>query len=99
MAESPLSARAFLSPVQSPFTWTGRHAVVMGGSTGCYPACAAQDGAAYDPAADRWEQLPPFPPSQYPPGQNIFVVAWTGRQIMAGAGYALRVATFEWQPS
>ena len=70
-AEPPLSARH--GPL---LAWTGAEVLVLGGHTG--PACppnascvhlddVARDGAAYDPAADRWRPLsdPPLDLDRY----------------------------------
>jgi len=43
---------------------------------------ALGDGAAYDPAADRWRVLPEAPI----PGRAGHVTAWTGRQLLIWGG-------------
>jgi Kelch motif len=55
--------------------WTGREAIGWGG--GCC-GDAQSNGAAYDPATNRYRQLPrsPLAPSQGPVG------AWTGRELV-----------------
>ena len=55
LAPAPLSARSSHSAV-----WTGSKMIVFGGlgrGDGCRPSCAFNDGAAYDPATDRWAPI------------------------------------------
>ena len=70
--------------------WTGRQLVVWGGGTGrvseddsgtWHPSAA---GAAYDPASDRWEVLPPAPI----PARLGTTAVWTGREVIFWAGAA-----------
>ncbi|HYH49791.1 MAG TPA: hypothetical protein VEG38_09605 [Acidimicrobiia bacterium] len=70
--------------------WTGRHLVAWGGGSGSvseddsgnwHPSAA---GAAYDPAADRWEVLPPAPI----PGRLGATAVWTGREVLFWGGAA-----------
>lgn len=68
--------------------WTGRELVVWGGSA----AASGDDrggswrpagtGAAYDPAADRWEVLPPAPI----PGRVGATAVWTGKEVLFWGG-------------
>lgn len=58
-APGPLAGRANHSAV-----WTGSKMIVFGGlarGAGCRPGCALNDGAAYDPATDRWSPIAPAP--------------------------------------
>jgi hypothetical protein len=61
--------------------WTGRQLVIWGGQTadGHEPG---QDGAAYDPAADRWDVLPPAPIA----GRFGASAVWTGREVLFWGG-------------
>jgi len=65
--------------------WTGRQLVVWGGGSGgggnWQPSAA---GAAYDPAADRWEVLPAAPV----PGRIGASAVWTGREVLFWGGQA-----------
>lgn len=59
LAASPLSGRSNHSAV-----WTGSKMIVFGGqarSENCRPDCSMNDGAAYDPATDRWTPIAPAP--------------------------------------
>ena len=64
--------------------WTGRQLVVWGGGSGgggnWQPSAA---GAAYDPAADRWEVLPAAPV----PGRIGASAVWTGREMIVWGGF------------
>jgi N-acetylneuraminic acid mutarotase len=71
--------------------WTGSRFMVFGG--GVYeggdgpeppPARIRTDGAAYDPAADRWETLPPAPLA----GRARARAVWTGREFIVWGGEA-----------
>jgi hypothetical protein len=68
---SPLSARS--SPLA---VWTGRMVLVVGGVG---PDGDRGDGAAYDPVADRWMDLPEAPFVAY---QGFSSAAWTGTQLV-----------------
>ena len=61
--------------------WTGRQLVVWGGeaSDGHQPL---RDGAAYDPAADRWEVLPLAPVAARFGDSAV----WTGREVLFWGG-------------
>jgi hypothetical protein len=68
-------------------TWTGRHLVVWGGSAGDDGVGSwrpAGTGAAYDPATDRWEELPPAPIT----GRVGATAVWTGREVLFWGGAA-----------
>ncbi len=60
--------------------WTGDELVVYGAQldTGNQAATQSASGAAYDPQANSWRQLPPFPLS--PQATSI---AWTGNMLVA----------------
>jgi hypothetical protein len=76
--------------------WTGRQLVVWGGGgapmsehdgANWHPANA---GAAYDPAADRWDVLPAAPV----PGRLGATAVWTGREVVFWGGTAGHDAFF-----
>lgn len=59
--------------------WSGREAIIWGGSG---PESDLDDGAAYDPGADRWRKLPPAPISRRgSPG-----AVWTGTEMVVWGG-------------
>ena len=81
------------SPLKARFghrmVWTGREAIVWGGSVASngpdplagYP----RDGAAYDPATNTWRTLMPAPPS--PPALlTAFSAVWTGTTVLLIGG-------------
>lgn len=70
--------------------WTGRQLVVWGGGSGragegdggnWHPS---ESGAAYDPAADRWDVLPTAPI----PARLAATAVWTGREFIVWGGAA-----------
>jgi hypothetical protein len=69
--------------------WTGRQLVVWGGQAGngYQPASA---GAAYDPVADRWEELPRSPIA----GRFGATAVWTGREVLFWGGQGAADTTF-----
>ncbi len=65
--------------------WTGREVLVVGGAfaTGSGVSLdAAREGAAYDPAADTWRELAPFPLAP----RRAAAAAWTGRELVVWGG-------------
>ena len=69
--------------------WTGRQLVVWGGGAGGgpeddgnWPPSGA--GAAYDPAAERWEVLPPAPVA----ARVGATAVWSGREVLFWGGAA-----------
>lgn len=73
MAPAPLTGRALAS-----MTWTGDEAVVWGG-LGAEPL---DDGARYDPRADRWTTLPAAPlEARFAHG-----AVWTGEELVVAGG-------------
>ncbi len=76
--EGPLSARAGFSAV-----WTGRELILWGGNLGA--ALVHGDGAAYDPAAGTWRELPPAPAGFGPRLWHSAV--WTGAEMLLWGGY------------
>lgn len=79
LAPSPLAPRSGHAAV-----WTGTELVVWGGAGADGPL---GDGAAYDPAADRWRRLPPAPE---PPFGPAAAGTWTGSELVVlGATSAL----------
>jgi hypothetical protein len=94
IAPAPLSARLDHAAV-----WTGTEMVVWGGSrpAGGERATVLSDGAAYDPARDRWRPLAPAPLRSAPAavlevGIEVDIDAmWTGARMIVwnGIGGAL----------
>lgn len=90
IAPSPLAAR--VSPASA---WTGTEMLVWGGASDRSLDDFLDDGAAYDPATDRWRQLPPAPVSARAPlhvwtGRELIVwgaSAWSGEVPIDGAAY------------
>jgi len=94
--------------------WTGREVIIWGGCDNRVPQCddnfqsdELRDGAAYDPARERWRRIPDGPLA---PRSNHIMV-WTGREVLVWGGVstdagdlyladgaALDPATGEWQP-
>ncbi len=89
LAESPLSGRFFPATV-----WTGKEMLVWGGGAcsgdQCTSALAAplSDGAAYDPAAERWRNLPQAPLAARLRPQTV----WTGKEMIVWGGNAADAA-------
>jgi hypothetical protein len=88
---SAIAAGPFADPFREgeARAWTGTRVMVWGGGTtdspgDVPPATVAPGGAAYDPAADRWEPLPPAP--LVPRARGIAV--WTGRELIVWGGEA-----------
>lgn len=77
IASSPLSVRE-----QTAWTWTGHELVVWGGITFTSGRATVADGAAYDPATDRWRLLAPAPLSS----RFMATMAWTGRLAIVIGG-------------
>jgi hypothetical protein len=78
LPESPLGSRIGASGV-----WTGSEFVVWGGAAGTQVASSAfGDGAAYDPATQRWRLLPPGPLSP----RAGHVAVWTGDEMIVWGG-------------
>ena len=74
IAPSPLSARFGAVGV-----WTGQEVVIWGGTGG--NDALAYDGAAYNPAADRWRSLPAVGPS-IGALDDVTGAAWTGSELL-----------------
>lgn len=64
--------------------WTGRLLVAWGGQTAARSGEAAANGAAYDPAANRWQVLPPSPLT----ARYGTTAVWTGREVLFWGGQA-----------
>ena len=67
--------------------WTGSRVMLWGGGTtnspgDVPPATVHAGGAAYDPAADRWEPLPVAPLA----GRARATAVWTGRELIVWGG-------------
>ena len=74
----PLRARHSASAV-----WTGREMIVWGGAWRAGNASIwLDDGAAYDPAGDRWRRLAGSPLA----ARSEAVIAWTGREVLVWGG-------------
>jgi N-acetylneuraminic acid mutarotase len=76
---SPLSPRVGQAAV-----WTGTEMVIWGGDQrgGVNPSVATADGAAYDPATNRWSALPAAPLSPRADADAI----WTGAEVVILGG-------------
>ena len=65
-------------------TWDGHELLVVGGAgapRGGQPAPLSRTGFAYNPAADRWRQLPPMES-----GRTASAVLWTGKTLLLWGG-------------
>jgi N-acetylneuraminic acid mutarotase len=63
--------------------WTGREMIVWGGAWRAGNASIwLDDGAAYDPAADRWRKIAGSPLA----GRSDAFIAWTGSQVLVWGG-------------
>jgi hypothetical protein len=90
LAPSPLSPRS--NPIA---VWTGSKMLVWGGSVSAEVAPGvrdidlAADGAAYDPARDRWERIATAPmDASIRTAPRMEASAWTGRELLVWAGPA-----------
>ena len=88
---SVIAANAFADPFLEgkAQAWTGGRVMLWGGGTtggsgDAPPATVAPGGAAYDPAADRWEALPAAPLAL----RARSVAVWTGRELIVWGGEA-----------
>ena len=74
MPASPLGARS-----QAVGVWSGSELLVWGGADfrTDYPYATYDDGAAFDPATDRWRLLPPAPIDGRQP-----LAVWTGEEMI-----------------
>ena len=95
LAQSPLLPRVYHSAV-----WTGREMIVWGGGVGgepgeetgiqlVPPGTLFDDGAAYDPAADKWTRLPKAPIK----ARSGHVAIWTGREMILWGGAGIGETT------
>jgi len=78
LPQAPIAPRADAAVV-----WTGRELLVWGGASGYQGENLRSDGAAYNPAADRWRLLAPAPLS----GRQGQAAVWTGREVFVWGGY------------
>jgi hypothetical protein len=67
--------------------WTGAEAIVWGGvssseAQSVFEGVLRRDGAAYDPATDRWRVIPEAPIA----GRSNPLMAWTGSEIVVFGG-------------
>lgn len=70
-----------LGAVSDPvLTWTGRELLEIGGIV---RRSATTEGAAYDPAAGRWQRIAPVPSSI---GISGAVIVWTGTDLFVANG-------------
>lgn len=73
--------------------WTGEEVLLLGGGQRTQRPWGTtlgvqRDGAAYNPATDRWRMLPPLPPEVWPIHQRV-VGTWTAGQLFVwGSGAA-----------
>ena len=77
---APISARRGHTAV-----WTGTSMIVFGGrgrAEGCAQICALNDGAAYDPATDRWSPIAPAPLA----GRGGHTSAWIQNRMVVWGG-------------
>jgi N-acetylneuraminic acid mutarotase len=74
IAASPIAGRTAHAAV-----WTGGEMIVFGGEG---KEGSLADGAAYDPASDRWQRLPegPLGPRRHP------LMVWTGLEVVIHGG-------------
>lgn len=80
LAAAPITARRGHSAV-----WTGTSMIVFGGrgrAEGCRQLCAMNDGAAYDPATDRWSPIAPAPIA----GRNGHSAVWVQNRMVVWGG-------------
>ena len=78
LAAGPLRGRHSASAV-----WTGREMVVWGGAWRAGNASIwLDDGAAYDPAGDKWRRIARSPLAP----RSEAVAAWTGREVLIWGG-------------
>jgi len=78
LAGGPLRSRHGASAV-----WTGREMFVWGGAWRAGNASIwLDDGAAYDPAGDKWRRLPTSPLAP----RSEAVTAWTGKEVLVWGG-------------
>ena len=61
--------------------WAGTELLVWGGE--CEPGQLCNDGAAYDPARDRWT---PLPTANAPTPRQSHVAVWTGTEMIVWGG-------------
>lgn len=71
--------RRLAGPTWSGSIWTGRQVLTWGG--GCCGENSAE-GAAYTPATDTWQKLPPAPLA----GRHA-PMAWTGKELVIAGGF------------
>ncbi|HEY4409105.1 MAG TPA: hypothetical protein VGO87_04435, partial [Acidimicrobiia bacterium] len=78
LAAAPLRGRHGATAV-----WTGREMIVWGGAWRAGNASIwLDDGAAYDPAGDRWRRLTASPLAP----RSDAVAAWTGKEVLIWGG-------------
>ncbi|HEX5824912.1 MAG TPA: hypothetical protein VFY18_10685, partial [Candidatus Limnocylindrales bacterium] len=91
--------------IDHAMVWTGTEAVVWGGvSSSSEPGHSVFDGtlprngAAYDPAKDRWRIIPNAPIQ----GRSFPVMAWTGQEVVVFGGWVgetTRLDGAAWDPT
>ena len=95
MAASPLSGRA-----NAITAWTGTELLVFRGDGAFSDAGGGEpsrtDGAAYDPAKDRWRKLAAPPFAQRPAFRGAdYASAWTGHELVVWGGADPKTAAFD----
>ena len=111
MAASPLSPRS-----GSIAVWTGQEMLVWRGEGAFSDSCeirdggvlrcgepARNDGAAYDPAADTWRELPSAPLPDEEGSDLAYKGVWTGRELVVWGGVEGNGAAYDperdrWRP-
>jgi hypothetical protein len=68
--------------------WTGRQLVYWGGASHP-PVRTHADGAAFNPATNRWATLPPAPEGQQHLEGHDGLAVWTGREVLAWGGWTI----------
>jgi hypothetical protein len=83
--------------------WTGKEAVIWGGVSSSpdktvFDGTLPRDGAAYDPATDRWRTVPNAPIT----GRASPVMVWTGREVVVFGGLVGETSLLDgaaWNPA
>jgi hypothetical protein len=80
----PVERAPIAGRLSAGVVWTGRRVLVWGGVHRGASIDAVGDGAAYDPARDRWRTIAPAPSGVL--GDGGRASAWTGRTAVFWAG-------------
>jgi hypothetical protein len=102
MARSPLTGRA-----QGVTAWTGEELLVWSGTGATSDVCGISedalvcgdpmrsDGAAYDPAHDRWRPMARSPLRPEPGSYAVHASAWTGSELVVWSGLGPEAAAYD----